>query len=69
VPGRLFHDLRRTAVRAVEQSGVPRSVAMALVGHKTESIYRRHTITDERMLKEGVTKLAAVQGHAPRVVG
>ena len=69
VPGRLFHDLRRSAVRAMEQSGVPRSVAMDLIGHRTESIYRRYTITDERMLKEGVAKLAAVQGHAPREVG
>jgi hypothetical protein len=25
----------------------------AMVGHKTESIYRRHAIVDEAMLKEG----------------
>jgi len=34
---------------------------MAMVGHKTESIYRRYAIVDEGMLKEGVAKLARLQ--------
>ena len=33
---------------------------MAMVGHKTESIYRRYAITDEKMLKEGAEKLSAL---------
>ena len=32
---------------------------MAMVGHQTESIYRRYAIADEAMLKEGAVKLAA----------
>ena len=33
---------------------------MAMVGHRTESIYRRYAIADEKMLKEGAVKLAAL---------
>lgn len=47
VPGRIPHDLRRTAVRNLERAGVPRSTAMAMVGHRTEAIYRRYAIVDE----------------------
>ena len=59
VPGRIPHDFRRTAVRNLERAGVPRSTAMAMVGHRTEAIYRRYAIVDEVMLHEGGAKLAA----------
>jgi hypothetical protein len=36
---------------------VPRSVAMSIVGHKTESIYRRYTIVDEAMQREAAARL------------
>ena len=58
-PGRLLHDFRRTAVRNLERAGVARSVAMAMVGHKTESIYRRYAIVDEAMHREAGEKLNA----------
>lgn len=63
--GRIPHDFRRTAVRNLERAGVPRSAAMAMVGHRTESIYRRYAIADEGMLKEGAAKLAAL--HATEI--
>jgi integrase len=69
---RIPHDFRRTAVRNLERAGVPRSAAMAMVGHRTESIYRRYAIADEAMLKEGAVKLAAFHASekngTPKVV-
>jgi integrase len=60
VPGRILHDFRRTAVRNLERAGVPRSTAMRMVGHKTESVYRRYAIVDEAMLREGSEQLDRV---------
>ena len=55
-PGALVHDMRRSAVRTFERAGVPRSVAMSIVGHKTESIYRRYAIVDEAMQREAAAR-------------
>ena len=58
-PGALVHDMRRSAVRTFERASVPRSVAMSIVGHKTESIYRRYAIVDEAMQREEAARLDA----------
>lgn len=61
---RIPHDFRRTAVRNLERAGVPRSAAMAMVGHLTESIYRRYAIVDEASLREAAVKMATwIQGR------
>ena len=59
-PRRFLHDFRRTAVRNLELAGVPRSVAMKLTGHKTESVYRRYAIADQRDLRVAVERLDAL---------
>ena len=60
LPGRIFHDFRRTAVRNLERAGVSRSVAMQMVGNKTEAIYRRYAIVNDADLRAAAERLAAV---------
>jgi integrase len=62
LPGRILHDFRRTAVRNLERSGMPRSVAMELVGHRTASVYQRYDIVSEKDLSDGVKTYAAWLG-------
>ena len=45
--------LQANAVRNLERVGVARSVAMKLMGHKTEAVYRRYAIVCESDLSEG----------------
>jgi integrase len=66
LPGRIPHDLRRSAVRNMERAGLSRSVAMQLTGHKTEAVYRRYAITSEADLREGVDRLNGATGTKRR---
>ncbi len=38
-------------------AGVPRSVAMKITGHKTESVYRRYAIVDMAQLREATRRM------------
>jgi integrase len=60
VPGRHLHDLRRTAVRNLDRAGISRTVAMELVGHRTEEIYNRYNITSDGDRRDAARKLDAV---------
>jgi hypothetical protein len=62
-PGRLRHDFRRTAVRNLERAHVPRSVAMKLTDHRTESVYRRYAIVSDADLQAASERLATAVGH------
>lgn len=57
MPGLLFHDLRRSAVRNMERAGIPRKTAMAIAGHKTEAIYWRYAMSNDRDIRDAGRKL------------
>ena len=57
---RLRHDLRRTAARDMEREAVPRGVAMKILGHKTEAMYRRYAIVSDADLKAAAVRRSGI---------
>jgi integrase len=59
------HDLRRSAIRNMERAGIPRSVAMAISGHRTESVYKRYDIVADTDLRKAGERLAEYHAEQP----
>jgi integrase len=71
VSGRLFHDLRRTAVRDLIRSGVHEATARKISGHKTPSMLQRYNIQSESDIRQALELRGAhiaAQGDGQRAV-
>lgn len=51
------HDLRRSAARNLIRAGVSQHVAMAILGHRTDAMFRRYNITSAQDLSDGMGRL------------
>jgi integrase len=57
IPNLWRHDMRRSAVRNLDRSGVESKIATAISGHKTRSVYDRYNIVADRDLSDAAQKM------------
>ena len=65
-PGRIPHDLRRSAIRNFVRTGTSENTAMELSGHRTRSVFDRYNIADDSDRRDAVRRLNALYAANPR---
>jgi hypothetical protein len=55
--GKPLHDLRRSAVKNLNDAGIPREIAKRFTGHKSDAVYARYSIESDESMKLAAAKL------------
>jgi integrase len=54
--GRLFHDLRRSAIRDLVRAGVSPTIARGISGHQSDEVFARYDIVSTKDMKDALAK-------------
>lgn len=62
------HDFRRSAAKAMQRAGVPQKICMDVMGHKTDSMFRRYAIGSKADRVQAVRMLEASGSRFKKVL-
>jgi len=65
VPEHIFHDLRRTGLTNLIDSGVREEIAMKISGHRTRSVFQRYVIGAAKDTEQALITVSASVGPVP----